>query len=183
MSAVSHAVTKVRRADPRTSGLLFAVASAICFGGSGPVAKPLITAGLTPVQVAWLRVAGGALLMLPFAVRHLDLVRREPRLLLGYGVFAIAGVQVFYFAAIATVPVGVALLIEFLGPLLVLDHIDDQLGADGRAVLRDLLAEYPGVAILATDSPDELVPDYRIWDLDSAESDPSRVMLAGFQLK
>lgn len=123
MSAVSHAVTKVRLADPRTSGLMFAVASAICFGGSGPVAKPLITAGLTPVQVAWLRVAGGALLMLPFAVRHLDLVRREPRLLLGYGVFAIAGVQVFYFAAIATVPVGVALLIEFLGPLLVLGWI------------------------------------------------------------
>ncbi|QGK69877.1 EamA family transporter [Allosaccharopolyspora coralli] len=108
---------------PRTTGLLFAIASAICFGGSGPAAKPLITAGLSPVQVAWLRLAGGALIMLPFALRHLDLVRREPRLLLGYGLFAIAGVQVFYFAAIATVPVGVALLIEFLGPVLVLGWI------------------------------------------------------------
>lgn len=69
-----------------------------------------------------------------------------------------------------------------LPPLLVFDHIDDQLGVDGRAVLRDLLADYTGIAILATDSADEIVPEHQIWDLDSAESDPNRVVLAGFQL-
>lgn len=110
-------------ADLKSTGVAVAIVSAFCFGGSGPFAKPLINAGLTPLQVAWLRLAGGALLMLPFALRHFDVVRRAPRLLLGYGVFAIAGVQVFYFAAIATVPVGVALLIEFLGPVMVLGWI------------------------------------------------------------
>ncbi|WP_433873492.1 EamA family transporter [Saccharopolyspora sp. CA-218241] len=109
--------------DAKTTGLVCAVASAICFGGSGPFAKPLIAAGFSPLQVAWLRLAGGAVLMLPFALRHVRTARRVPRLLLGYGLFAIAGVQVSYFAAIATVPVGVALLIEFLGPVLVLGWI------------------------------------------------------------
>lgn len=104
----------------RAVGLAVAVASAFCFGGSGPFAKTLITAGLSPLQVTWLRLAGGAVLMLPFALRHVEVVRRAPRLLVGYGLFAIAGVQAFYFAAIAAIPVGVALLIEFLGPVLVL---------------------------------------------------------------
>ncbi|WP_243787823.1 DMT family transporter [Saccharopolyspora gloriosae] len=109
--------------DPKTAGVTAAVLSAFCFGGSGPFAKPLINAGFTPLQVAWMRLAGGALLMLPFAVRHAGVLRRAPWLLLGYGVFAIAGVQTFYFAAIASIPVAVALLIEFLGPVLVLGWI------------------------------------------------------------
>ncbi|MFD0488704.1 DMT family transporter [Saccharopolyspora spinosporotrichia] len=108
---------------PRSGALAVAVASAFCFGGSGPFAKPLINAGIPPLQVAWLRLAGGALLMLPFALRHAAVVRREPKLLLGYGVFAVAGVQACYFAAIARIPVSVALLIEFLGPVLVLGWI------------------------------------------------------------
>ncbi|MCI2417256.1 EamA family transporter [Saccharopolyspora sp. K220] len=109
--------------NAKSAGVAFAIVSAFCFGGSGPFAKPLITAGFTPLQVAWLRLAGGALLMLPFVFRHAPAVRRVPKLLAGYGLFAIAGVQVCYFAAIATVPVGVALLIEFLGPVLVLGWI------------------------------------------------------------
>ncbi|MFR9731616.1 EamA family transporter [Saccharopolyspora sp. MS10] len=110
-------------AVPKSAGVTAAIVSAFCFGGSGPFAKPLINAGFTPLQVAWLRLAGGALLMLPFAVRHAGAVRAAPWLLLGYGVFAIAGVQIFYFAAIASIPVAVALLIEFLGPVLVLGWI------------------------------------------------------------
>lgn len=109
--------------DPRAAGVAVAVASAIFFGGSGPFAKPLINAGLSPLHVAWLRLAGGALVMLPLALRHVSALRRAPGLIIGYGLFAVAGVQVSYFAAIATVPVGVALLIEFLGPVLVLGWI------------------------------------------------------------
>ncbi|MGI8313296.1 EamA family transporter [Saccharopolyspora hattusasensis] len=109
--------------NAKSAGVAIAIVSAFCFGGSGPFAKPLITAGFTPLQVAWLRLAGGALLMLPFVIRYAPAVRRVPKLLVGYGLFAIAGVQVFYFAAIATVPVGVALLIEFLGPVMVLGWI------------------------------------------------------------
>ncbi|MDR7303992.1 ABC transporter ATP-binding protein [Haloactinomyces albus] len=65
-------------------------------------------------------------------------------------------------------------------PLLVLDHIDDQLDTDGRAMLLQLLANYPGVAILATETPETTVPDHQVWDLD-AGSDPSRIAMAGFR--
>ncbi|RKT88341.1 Threonine/homoserine efflux transporter RhtA [Saccharopolyspora antimicrobica] len=121
--ACFHGRVRNLSSSAKSAGVAIAIASAFCFGGSGPFAKPLITAGFSPLQVAWLRLAGGALLMLPFALRHAAAVRRVPKLLIGYGLFAIAGVQVFYFASIASVPVGVALLIEFLGPVLVLGWI------------------------------------------------------------
>lgn len=105
------------------AGLGLALASALAFGGSGVAAKPLIEAGLDPLHVVWLRVAGAALLMLPLAVRHRALVRRRPALLAGFGLLAVAGVQACYFAAISRIPVGVALLVEYLAPALVLGWV------------------------------------------------------------
>ncbi|QDI72282.1 EamA family transporter [Streptomyces calvus] len=104
-------------------GLGLALLSAIAFGGSGVAAKPLIEAGLDPLHVVWLRVAGAALVMLPLAVRHRDLLRRRPGLLAGFGLLAVAGVQACYFAAISRIPVGVALLVEYLAPALVLGWV------------------------------------------------------------
>jgi drug/metabolite transporter (DMT)-like permease len=107
----------------RGVGLGLALGSAVAFGGSGTAAKPLIEAGLDPLHVVWLRVAGAALVMLPLAVRHRELVRRRPALLAGFGLLAVAGVQAFYFASIARIPVGVALLVEYLAPALVLGWV------------------------------------------------------------
>ncbi|MFF7471889.1 EamA family transporter [Streptomyces sp. NPDC008092] len=104
-------------------GLSLALGSALAFGGSGVAAKPLIEAGLAPLHVVWLRVAGAALVMLPLAVRHRDLPRRRPALLAGFGLLAVAGVQACYFAAISRIPVGVALLVEYLAPALVLGWV------------------------------------------------------------
>lgn len=104
-------------------GLGLALASALTFGGAGPAAKPLIEAGLDPLHVVWLRVAGAALVMLPFAVRHRTLVRHRPALLAGFGLLAVAGAQACYFAALSRIPVGVALLIEYLAPALVLGWV------------------------------------------------------------
>ncbi|GAA2068113.1 EamA family transporter [Streptomyces albiaxialis] len=104
----------------RTSALALALLSAFAFGGSGVAAKPLIEAGLEPLHVTWLRVAGAALVLLPLAWRHRNLLRERPGLLLGFGLLAVAGVQAFYFAALSRIPVGVALLIEYLAPALVL---------------------------------------------------------------
>ncbi len=95
----------------------------MAFGGSGVVAKPLMTAGLAPLHVVWLRVAGAALVLLPVALRHRDVVRRRPGLLVGFGLLAVAGVQTCYFAAISRIPVGVALLLEYLGPALLLGWV------------------------------------------------------------
>ncbi|NJQ01557.1 EamA family transporter [Streptomyces zingiberis] len=106
-----------------TAGLGLALASAFAFGGSGVAAKPLIEAGADPLFVVWLRVAGAALVTAPLAWRHRQLLRRRPVLLAGYGMFAVAGVQVFYFSAISRLPVGVALLVEYLAPALVLGWV------------------------------------------------------------
>lgn len=107
----------------RSAGLGLALASAFAFGGSGVAAKPLIEAGLDPLHVVWLRVAGAALVMLPLAWRHRDLPRRRPALLAGFGLLAVAGVQACYFAALSRIPVGVALLIEYFAPALVLGWV------------------------------------------------------------
>ncbi|MGW7467398.1 EamA family transporter [Streptomyces xantholiticus] len=107
----------------RSAGLGLALVSAFAFGGSGVAAKPLIEAGLDPLHVVWLRVAGAALVMLPVAWRHRGLLRRRPALLAGFGLLAVAGVQACYFAAISRIPVGVALLIEYLAPALVLGWV------------------------------------------------------------
>lgn len=107
----------------RGVGLGLALGSAVAFGGSGVAAKPLIEAGLDPLHVVWLRVAGAALVMLPVAWRHRGLLLRRPALLLGFGLLAVAGVQACYFAAISRIPVGVALLVEYLAPALVLGWV------------------------------------------------------------
>ncbi|WP_087929124.1 EamA family transporter [Streptomyces albireticuli] len=107
----------------RSVGLGLALVSALAFGGSGVAAKPLILAGLDPLHVVWLRVAGAALVMLPVAWRHRALVTRRPGLLAGFGLLAVAGVQACYFASISRIPVGVALLVEYLAPALVLGWV------------------------------------------------------------
>ncbi|GAA0465411.1 EamA family transporter [Streptomyces sp. NPDC046215] len=107
----------------RSVGLGLALVSALAFGGSGVAAKPLILAGLDPLHVVWLRVAGAALVLLPVAWRHRALVTRRPALLAGFGLLAVAGVQACYFAAISRIPVGVALLVEYLAPALVLGWV------------------------------------------------------------
>ncbi|MCZ7415540.1 MULTISPECIES: EamA family transporter [unclassified Streptomyces] len=117
--------------DPRAStvtprpsgGISLALLSAFAFGGSGVAAKPLIEAGLDPLHVTWLRVAGAALVLLPLVWRHRGLLRERPALLAGFGLLAVAGVQACYFAAISRIPVGVALLIEYLAPALVLGWV------------------------------------------------------------
>ncbi|MFF9127468.1 DMT family transporter [Streptomyces sp. NPDC014889] len=104
-------------------GLGLALLSAVAFGGSGVAAKPLIEAGLDPLHVVWLRATGAALVMLPLAVRHRGLLRTRPALLAGFGLLAVAGVQACYFAALSRIPVGVALLVEYLAPALVLGWV------------------------------------------------------------
>ncbi|AOS63896.1 EamA family transporter [Actinoalloteichus hymeniacidonis] len=104
----------------RSTGLLFAVAAALTFGASGPLARALIDTGMDPLHVTWLRVAGAALFLVPVAIRRRHMLRARPGLLLAFGVFPMAGIQAFYFASLARIPVAVALLIEFLGPVLVL---------------------------------------------------------------
>ena len=53
-------------------------------------------------------------------------------------------------------------------PLVVLDHLDNQLTRTGRDDLRRVLAALPGVVVMATDDPALLGPRPVVWDLDAA---------------
>ena len=104
-------------------GLVAMLASSAAFGTSGPVAKSLMTAGWSPGAVVLARITGAALILLPFALWSLRgqwrAIRRElPRVAL-YGTLAVAAAQLGYFQAVSRMDVGIALLIEYLGIVLV----------------------------------------------------------------
>lgn len=105
-------------------GLGFGVFSSVAFGTSGAFGKALIGAGMSPLQASWTRVAGATLVLVPVMLglrwRAVGVaVHRRWRLLLLYGVMGVAGCQSFYFIAASRLPVGVAILLEFTGPVLV----------------------------------------------------------------
>lgn len=51
-------------------------------------------------------------------------------------------------------------------PLLLLDHVDDQLGPEGKAKLREVLRDYPGAVILRSSDPTALLDCYDVWNVD-----------------
>lgn len=105
----------------RDSGMLIALLSALAFGTSGPFAKSLLEAGWSPSAATLVRIGGGALLLLPATVRAWRRAGVSPanrRTVLLYGVVAVAGAQVCYFSAVQTLSIGVALLLEYLAPVL-----------------------------------------------------------------
>ena len=105
------------------AGLVIAVLSAATFGMSGTFARPLLSSGWTPGAAVALRTAAAGAVLLPAAAwamrgRGRLLLRAWPRLL-AFGIVGVAGAQLCYFAAVERLPVGIAILIEFLGPVLV----------------------------------------------------------------
>jgi drug/metabolite transporter (DMT)-like permease len=112
--------------EPRTMvsrGTVLIVLASVCFGSSGPLVKPTMDAGLSPQQVASFRIALAAVLLLAFTgitrPRALRLRRADLPMLLGYGLVGVAAVQLLYFAAVSRIPIGVAMLLEFMAPVLV----------------------------------------------------------------
>jgi drug/metabolite transporter (DMT)-like permease len=104
-------------------GLSFAVASALTFSLSGPLAKALIDAGWTPTAAVTARMAGGAVVMAIFAtIVKRDWIREAVahwKTVIAYGIVPVAGAQLCYYNAVSHLSVGVALLLEYTAPLLV----------------------------------------------------------------
>ncbi len=105
------------------TGLTLAVLSAATFGTSGTFASALINAGWSPAAAVIVRIALSALVLTVPALLQLRgrwaLLRRGAGRMAAYGLVAVAGCQLFYFNAIERMPVGVALLLEYLGAVLV----------------------------------------------------------------
>jgi drug/metabolite transporter (DMT)-like permease len=113
----------MRHLQGSRAGLGLALFSALAFSTSGALAKSLIDAGWSPAAAVTARISIAALVLaVPglMSVRgRWHILRREGAMVAAYGVIAVAGAQLFYFNAIRTLPVGVALMLEYLGIVLV----------------------------------------------------------------
>lgn len=127
MSTVTHDAPASRRSSQLVPGLLFALLSASSFGLSGALAKGLLDVGWSTGAAVLARVAIAALVLVVPAVVTLRgrwwLLRRNAVMVLVFGAVSVAGCQFAYFQAVARMPVGVALLIEYIAPVAVLGYL------------------------------------------------------------
>lgn len=106
-----------------SAGLVLALVSAACFSTSGAFARALSDAGWSAGAAVAARISVAAVaLAIPavFALRgRWGALRRGGLAVVLYGLVAVAACQVCYFNAIQHLSIGVALLLEYLGTVLV----------------------------------------------------------------
>src|SRR5580692_5778981 len=107
----------------RSAGVAIGLVSAMCFGTSGTFGSALIGSGWSPAGAVFARVLVAALALTVPAVLAL---RGRWRMLLRsawqvtvYGLVGVAACQVCYFNAIARMPVGISIMLEYLGIVLI----------------------------------------------------------------
>jgi drug/metabolite transporter (DMT)-like permease len=105
-------------------GFALALTSASSFGLSGSLARSLLDVGWSPAAVVATRVGGAFLILLIpclFLLRQIGLpTGRQSLRLLAYGLVAIALAQLCFFSAVQYLSVGVALLLEYLAPVMLI---------------------------------------------------------------
>ncbi len=104
-------------------GYLMVMSAAALFAVNGTIGKIVLSSGLPSLRLTEIRCTGAfiglAAVVVAAQPRSLQARRQELALLAAYGVVGVALVQVFYFLAIHRLAIGVSLLIQYLGPLLV----------------------------------------------------------------
>lgn len=117
-----------RTAPPaRTAGIVMAVFSALAFSSSGPLVKPLLEAGWSLSAALVVRMGLAGLILSPALVRAMrrerGFVRRHGLSLLAFGLIPVLGCQLLFFSAMQRMPVAVALLIQYLAPVLLVGFV------------------------------------------------------------
>jgi threonine/homoserine efflux transporter RhtA len=115
--------------------LLLATLSALCLGSAAIATRFLYTAGLSPVQISQLRVtiASAVLVATP---AHLAADKPSDWLLIvTYGLLAYCLNPIGYALVLGRLPVGVALLLEYLASVLVALWLRDVHGVRAPAVM------------------------------------------------
>ena len=106
----------------RTTGLFLGIVSALAFSSSGPFVKPLLEAGWSLGAALLMRMGIAGLVLSPalfLAIRRQrSFLRRNWRLIAGFGLMPVLGCQLFFFSAMQRMPVAVALLIQYLAPVM-----------------------------------------------------------------
>lgn len=104
-------------------GYLFGFLAALLFGANGSMTKVILENGLDPLQVTQFRTLGTCLIagavMLVVDRRGFRLPLRQIAVMAVLGVVGIAALQATYAYAIQLLPVGIALLFEYLAVLIV----------------------------------------------------------------
>ena len=104
-------------------GYTMVLVAAALFGINGAVSKVVLTSGLSSLRLTEARSAGACIALTAIAFARspasLRVRRRELSWLALFGIVGVAFVQLFYFLAIHRLPVGIALLIQYIGPVLV----------------------------------------------------------------
>lgn len=103
-------------------------------------------------------------------LREVDLAHRVAELARGADTVLVRGGEPLTFPERARLLLARAILDD--PPLLVFDHLDADLGKDGRRTMRRLLAGYPGVVIVASDDPDQVVTPTHVWQPDGVHRIP-----------
>lgn len=104
-------------------GYVYILSGVLLFGLNGSIAKVVIEAGVTPSQLSFFRALATALLagllLLVFHPAGFRLTRKQFGAMLLIGVFGVALIQVAYATAVSLLPVGIALLIQYCGVVIV----------------------------------------------------------------
>ena len=111
--------------QPRSAGagLVLALLSSVTFASSGTFARSLIEAGWSAEAAVAARIGIAALVLAIPAAWSLrgkwHLLRGNLSMIGWFGLLAVAGAQACFFNALQHLPIGVALLLEYLGVILV----------------------------------------------------------------
>ena len=122
MSEAPLPVAPARHRHPRI-GYLMAASAATLWGVNGTVSKVILASGISSVRLTQVRMTGAVigfvLVLLATDKGRLRVTKRELPFLALFGIGGLAFVQWFYFLAIHRLAIGIALLIQYLAPLLV----------------------------------------------------------------
>jgi drug/metabolite transporter (DMT)-like permease len=131
-------------------GIVLGLAASLAFATSGTFIRPLLNAGWTPPAAVFWRVVAASVLLLPVGLWVLRgryrLLVQEWKLIVTFGVLAVAIAQGMYFGAVSRMSVSVALLLEYMAPVaLVLLAWARQRRAPSALVLGGTVASLAGL--------------------------------------
>src|SRR5438045_2390931 len=122
MSEAPFPVSPARRRRPRV-GYVMAASAASLWAVNGTVSKVILASGISSLRLSEVRMTGAlvgfVIVLLAIAPERLKVRRRELPFLAVWGIGGLALVQWFYFLAIHRLAIGIALLIEYIAPLIV----------------------------------------------------------------
>lgn len=158
----------------RFTGIWIALLSSAVFGLSGSFAKALMEAGWSPAAAVTLRMAGAAVvLVIPAAIAMRGrwvLLRTNWVPILLFGLFGVAACQLFYFLAVQRLDVGVALMLEYLAPVLIVLvlWVRHQKRPRLPTILGTLLALFGLMAVLDITGTTSIDPIGVLWGVCAA---------------